>query len=159
MTVSELTGPCYLDSSALARVYLPETGSDLVNEALTGRDDLLISDLVVTEILSAVTRRRRQESLTIQAAQSLHKEILKDIESGILTKVDLTPRVFRQAEQLLLSLDTLLRALDAIHLSLALMAGAKSVLTFDERMKEAAVLVGKRECRLLIETAMRPSHS
>lgn len=54
------TGPLYLDASALVKIYMPEPGSDELDAALQGRDDLVISDLAVTEVISALTRRRRE---------------------------------------------------------------------------------------------------
>jgi hypothetical protein len=46
------------------KLYLPESGNDEFNEMVVGRDDVLVSDLAVTEILSAVARRLHQGSLT-----------------------------------------------------------------------------------------------
>ena len=57
-----MPGPVYCDTSALLKLYLPERGSDEFNEAVKGRDDVLVSDLAVTEIISAIARRLRQGS-------------------------------------------------------------------------------------------------
>ncbi len=118
--VSSPPGPYYLDTSALVKVYLPETGSSLVDKLLTGRRDLHISDLVVTEIMSAAARRRRDGSLEVRAAQRLWNRILQDIKSGMFIRIDLSAPVFREAERILVGLDSVaLRAADAIHLALA----------------------------------------
>ncbi len=140
---SSLPGPIYLDTSALVKIYLAEPESDDVDQLLIGRQDLFISDLVVTEIISAAARRRRDGSLEAKAVQRLRSKILEDIESGVFLKIDLPAAVFREAERILLAVDVLaLRAADAIHLALALSAEAQSVLTFDGRMAEAATLMG-----------------
>ena len=55
-------GPLYCDASALAKLVLPETGSDELDAAVAGRDDLLVSDLAVTEVASALGRRVREAS-------------------------------------------------------------------------------------------------
>jgi hypothetical protein len=49
-----LPGPLYCDTSALLKLFLPEPGSDAFNEVVEGRDDVLVSDLAVTEIVSAL---------------------------------------------------------------------------------------------------------
>lgn len=53
---SALPGPLYCDTSALVKLYVPESGSDELNRTVEGRDDLLVSDLAVTEIVSALSR-------------------------------------------------------------------------------------------------------
>ena len=143
MTASSPSGPIYLDTSALVKVYLPEAESDIVDQLLIGRQDLFISDLVVAEIVSAVARRRRDGALEVKVAQRLRSKILKDIESGVFLKIDLPAAVFRKAERILLALDAVaLRSADAIHLALALSADARSIVTYDERMAEAATSLG-----------------
>ena len=62
--------------------------------------------------------------------------------------LDLTPESHREAERLLLAAKrtTLpLRAADALHLALAIQAGARGIVTFDLRMARAAVLAGSLE--------------
>ena len=46
-------GGLYLDASALAKLYVTEPGSDVLDDALRGRGDLMVSDLAVTEVVSA----------------------------------------------------------------------------------------------------------
>jgi predicted nucleic acid-binding protein len=54
-----------------------------------------------------------------------------------------TPQCTRVAERLLLATGSLpLRTLDALHLALAFWGAATHVLTFDRRMREAAVNSG-----------------
>lgn len=136
-------GPLYLDASALAKLYLPETGSADLDTALTGRRDIVVSDLCVTEIVSAVARRRREGAISPEAVARLHRRILSDVDAGLYRRVDLLPAVQREAERLLLIVEgTALRAADALHLALALASGAACVVTYDRRMAEAAPRVG-----------------
>src|SRR5205823_7570719 len=74
-----LPGPLYCDTSALLKLYLPERGSDEFNEVVEGRDDVLVSDLAVTEIISALAVRLRQGSLAREAARRLQHAILGQI--------------------------------------------------------------------------------
>jgi predicted nucleic acid-binding protein len=49
----------YLDSSAFAKLYVPEADSERLDAFLRGRRGLMISELAITEVLSAVARRKR----------------------------------------------------------------------------------------------------
>jgi predicted nucleic acid-binding protein len=144
MTVSErpggpLAAPIYLDSSALAKLYLPEPGSDILNGMLEGRDDLVISDLAVTEVVSALARRRREGQIDAGFVRRVQREILQHVAAGVYRSVELAATIHREAERLLLHLARVpLRAADALHLALALGSGARAVATYDQRMGDAA---------------------
>jgi predicted nucleic acid-binding protein len=136
---ASLPGPVYCDTSALLKLYLPEPGSDELNRTLEGRDDVLVSDLAVTEIVSALARRLHQSSLAPETTRRLHRAILARLDDGAYRRVDVTREVHRAAEHLLLTLvHTPLRAADALHLALALSASAGAVATFDVRLAAAA---------------------
>ena len=127
----------------MLKLYLPEPGSDEFNEIVEGRDDILVSDLAVTEIVSATARRLRQGSLPREAARRLQHAILGRLDEGVYHRVELTREVHRRAEHLLLTLeDTPLRAADALHLALAATARAASLASFDARLVAAARAAG-----------------
>jgi uncharacterized protein len=133
----------YIDSSALAKVYMPEAESARLDEFLQRRTDLIISELCITEVISAAARRKREGNLTAKQTGDLRKALIEDAESGSFHRVDITPAVHREAEQMLLSTEsTALRTLDALHIALALTANAQLILTFDPRMADAAMLHG-----------------
>jgi predicted nucleic acid-binding protein len=133
----------YLDASALAKIYLPEPGSDALDAAIQGRSDLMISDLAITEIVSAISRRRRAGVFPASTCARLHRKILGDVEEGLYLKNDLMPEVHREAERLLLAIDGIaLHAADALHLALASLSGAAAIVTYDVRMAEAALRIG-----------------
>ena len=137
-----LTG-IYLDSSGLAKLYVPEAESEELDEFLKGRVDLMISELTLTEVLSAVARRKRESVLTTVQANQIRNALLSDAQS--FRRLDLSPAIHREAERLLLSSGSIpLRTLDALHIALAFSGGAQQVVTFDGRMTEAAVLYGLR---------------
>lgn len=127
----------------MLKLYLPEPGSDEFNEIVEGRDDVLVSDLAVTEIVSAAARRLRQGSLPREAARRLQHAILGRLDEGVYHRVELTREVHRRAEHLLMTLeDTPLRAADALHLALAATARAASLASFDARLVVAARAAG-----------------
>jgi predicted nucleic acid-binding protein len=132
-------GPLYCDASALVKLYVPEPGSDEFNRSVEGRLDLLVSDLAVTEVVSAVARRQRERGGARDIASRVQHAILDAIDRRAYQRVELSPDVHRRAEQLLLTRpDTPLRAADALHLALALSARAASIASFDVRLVAAA---------------------
>ena len=137
------TGPLYLDASALVKLYLSEPDSDALDAAIQGRSDLMVSDLAITEIVSAISRRRREGVLDGISCARLHRKILADIEGGLYFKNDLMPEMHREAERLLLAIDDIaLRAADALHLALASLAGAAAIVTYDQELAAAATRIG-----------------
>jgi uncharacterized protein len=135
----------YVDASALAKIYLPEPESDQIDGFLKGRRRLQISELGITEVLSAVARRRREHVLTIRQATQIRDALIDDARSGTLQLLQLSPTVHREAERLLLGFDTVsLRTLDALHIALAISGSASWMVTFDRRMAEASLHAGLR---------------
>lgn len=135
----------YLDSSALAKLYLPEPDSDRLDAFLRGRRDLLISGLAITEVLSAVGRKRREGVLNASQAYEIRDAVLADADSGSFCRLDLSPLIHREAERLLLHVESVaLRTLDALHVALALHASATYIVTYDTRTRAAALHAGLR---------------
>lgn len=132
--------PVYLDASALVKLFVPEPGSDELNRALVGLNDVVISDLALTEVASALGRRVRERRLTRRQAQRLYREVLSVHASS--RHAELTPPIHRRAERLMLTLELPLRALDALHLATALDAEAATIVSFDPRLREASAAQG-----------------
>jgi uncharacterized protein len=132
--------PIYLDASALVKLFVPEAESDALNEALAGLIDVIVSDLALTEMASALGRRTREQRLTRKEAERLYREASKLHASS--HHAELTPPIHRRAERLMLSVTMSLRALDALHLAAALDAEAATLVTFDPRLRDAAASQG-----------------
>jgi predicted nucleic acid-binding protein len=138
--VERWTEPIYLDASALVKLLVPEEESEALNRALAGLTDVIVSDLALTEVASALGRRMREHRITREEAQRLYREASKLHASS--RQFETTPPVHRRAERLMLSLPIPLRALDALHLAGALNAEAATVVTFDPRLRAAATSQG-----------------
>jgi hypothetical protein len=126
-----------LDASALVKLFVPEPESDALNQALVGAEDVIVSDLALTEVASALGRRVRERRLAVTEARRLQREAEK--LASACHHVDLTPPIHRRAERLLLSSRAVpLRALDALHVATALAADAATLVTYDPRLRAVA---------------------
>lgn len=140
LEIESWAGPVYLDASAVVKLFVPEPESDELNEALIGREDVLLSDLALTEMASALGRRAREGLLKPAESRRLHREAARLAAS--CRRPELTPNVHRRAERLLLASVNPLRALDALHVALALDADAATLVSYDPRLRAAAVTQG-----------------
>ena len=110
---------------------------------MKGRDDILVSELAITEVISALSRLLRQGTVEHERVRRVQNDIVRRLDGGIYGRVELTRDVHRRAEHFLLSLtETPLRAGDALHLALATSARATSMASFDVRLRTAARAVG-----------------
>jgi len=147
----ELTGPIYIDASALAKLYFAEPESELLNAHLLGRRDLMVSDLAVTEVVSALGRRQREGLLGMDAIRLAQQTILSHLDSNVLQRVELSSACHRIAERLVVQLQSPLRAADALHIALATSNDCATMLTYDMRMSRAAQTMG-----LIVHPLHRP---
>jgi len=138
------SSPVYLDTSALAKLYLPEPGSDEMEDALLGRRDVIVSDLAITELTSAVARRVRETDLTAAHARRIYQRVSTDVGAGEFRRAEITANTHREAERLLMAIGRRVpvRAGDALHLGMASLLGVRVLVTFDQRMRSAAEALG-----------------
>lgn len=134
-------GPVYLDASALVKLLVSEAQSDALNQALMRVEGVIVSDLALTETASALGRRMREGLLSPLEARRLYREAGKLARSCRMA--ELTPPAHRRAERLLLTSEGVpLRALDALHVALALDAQAATLVAYDPRLRKAAAAHG-----------------
>lgn len=127
----------------MVKAYTSEPGSDELNQALEGRGDILVSELAITEVISALSRLLRQGTVEHERVRRVQNDIVRRLDEGIYGRVELTRDVHRRAEHFLLNLTaTPLRASDALHLALATSAQAMSMASFDASLRAAARAVG-----------------
>jgi predicted nucleic acid-binding protein len=145
VVVRIVSSPVYLDTSALAKVYFAERGSSDLESALIGRTDLIVSDLAVTELTSALKRRSREGQFEHWHCQDIYEQVMRDLRDGQYHWAQLTPAVHREAEKLLLEGNVSLRAADALHLAIAAVLDVGTLITFDKQMARAAREIGTLE--------------
>ncbi|MCA9901144.1 MAG: type II toxin-antitoxin system VapC family toxin [Ardenticatenaceae bacterium] len=127
-----------IDSSAFAKRYVEEVGSERLFEILQDASELALCVLVVPEILSGLNRRKREGFVSNENYQVAKKQLLTDIRDATILQI--TPAVVFHSVNLLES--NSLRAMDALHIACALEWQADLFLTADKKQLEAAVKAG-----------------
>ena len=129
----------YIDTSALAKWYLNEPGSQAFVSFLQGLDSAVISSLTGIEMRSLLSRRRRMGDLTAELESVLFAAFVEDIERGWLQMVPVDDARYAEASNLIARHpEHALRTLDALHLVQAVHTGVSLLATADGVMAGAA---------------------
>jgi len=129
-----------LDSSALAKRYVEEVGSDEVEAALASASDLGLCVTCTPEVVSALNRRRREGALTADEYRQAKAQLAADLRDAVV--LQLTPAVIVRSVSLLEC--NVLRAMDALHVACAIEWHADLFVSADVRQVEAARAAGLR---------------
>lgn len=124
----------FFDTSALAKRYVEEEGSEQVRALCADADALGVSVLVVPELISTLCRLVREGRLSSEDYQRLKSAVTADLSDADLC--DLTQETFRQALRCLERHP--LRALDALHVGSALVYQPDLFVSADRRQAKAA---------------------
>jgi len=124
----------FLDSSALAKRYVEEPGSNRLEEILSSASSLGVSVICVSEVVSALCRRRREGNLSRQEYLKAKQALFEDIEESSV--VNVTDRVLSRAVELLERWP--LRSSDSLHIASAAEWSAELFISADERQCAAA---------------------
>jgi uncharacterized protein len=139
---------CYVDTSALSKRYLEESGSDAFDAFCElPRLERIICPLGATEFTSTLQRRVRLGVLTARQAGAARQRFLADVAAGGWRMIDFETDVFSRANHLMLHLGAPLSTLDALHLACALQHGAPEFATADRQLATAA-----RKAKLRVHT-------
>ena len=113
----------FLDTSALAKHYHKERGTNHVEALLAApRNELFLSHLSIVELQSVAARRVRIHEITSDDFAALRSRFFADLTDRTFRVIRLTSSHFEQAEKLLVEfgLTQNLRTLDALQLAVAL---------------------------------------
>ena len=127
-----------IDSSALAKRYVVEDGSNMIDRLLRGASQLALCIIVVPEIVSGLNRRLREQILSENKYRRVRRQLLNDVRDAIVLQI--TPAVVSQSLKLLEN--NVLRAMDALHLACAIEWQAELFVTADRRQLTAAKNAG-----------------
>ena len=124
----------FLDSSALAKRYVSEAGTEQVLRLCQEADEIVLSVLCVPELISGFNRLRREGKLSAARYHGLKEDIAADIEQA--TVLELSAPVI---DRTIFCLEHApLRALDAVQLASAIESHCHLFVTADHRQCEAA---------------------
>jgi predicted nucleic acid-binding protein len=128
----------FFDSSAFAKRYITEPGSDKVEKICLQSAVLGVSSICLPEIISALSRLRRQSVITEGQYESAKQALLKDLEDALICNI--TPSVIKQSIHILES--SKVRTLDALHVACALEFEAETFVSSDIQQLSAANKAG-----------------
>lgn len=128
----------FLDSSAFAKRYIRESGSDLVIAWCDRADEIALSSITLPEIISAFCRLRRERKLSDDQYEQLKAALFADSEDIVIC--DPTTEVVLLAVRCLET--NVLRGMDAIHIGCALAWRSELFISSDKRQCQAAEQAG-----------------
>lgn len=138
----------FMDSSALAKRYLPEQGTNWLRQQILGANTVIVSRLTSVEVMSAVARRHREGVIDAKVVNGINRLLERHFQGQYLV-IDVNETLSRDAIHLLTTHP--LRAYDAVQLATArfvnnrLIARQLSPVTFlcaDTRLLQIAATAG-----------------
>jgi predicted nucleic acid-binding protein len=135
----------YVDTSALAKLYVNEAGSSAFQTYVAGLTSGWISRLTFLEFRCLLARRVRAKLISSQDQASARGLFESDIARGLWEIVPLDDQHVTRAATLIDRLaHSPLRTLDAIHLAVAQSLGASELATSDQTLASAGGTLGLR---------------
>ena len=128
----------FLDSSAFAKRFVEEPGSQEVETLCSQATELCLSVICVPEIISALNRRLREKSLSRRGYTLAKQHLAQDVRDTVV--IHLTPEVIHTSIEILET--TPVRTMDALHVACAVAWGADVFASADHRQIAAAKTVG-----------------
>ena len=130
----------FLDSSAFAKRYIDEEGSETVEQICAEASALGLSVICPPEIISALNRRRWEGDLSRGQYREAKARLTAEVADA--TILNLVPRVVAGAIKVLETSDV--RAMDALHVACALCWGTELFVSSDQRQLRAGREAGLR---------------
>lgn len=128
----------FLDTSALAKRYVAEQGSDKVMALFLKADSLIVSVICLMELISTLSRLVREKKLSRTDYRKLKDEVMADLAD--VDVCQMTPEVQISVISLLELYP--LRAMDSIHVACALNVKPDVFVSADHRQLIAARKAG-----------------
>lgn len=128
----------FLDTSAFAKRYVAEPGSNKVMALCQQADSLVVCVICLPELISTLSRLLREKKLSKADYRKLKADAMTDLAD--IDICQLTPAVLASVVALLES--NPIRAMDALHIACALAAEPDIFVSADHRQLAAARKVG-----------------
>lgn len=132
----------YLDTSVFVKLYTREADSAECEKIVAGHR-IVSSELLYTELWSALLAKERAGTLTPEARQRVWEVFEMHLLDDVVELVDVNGIVVREAAEMIARVHPRvpLRTLDAIHLATFANIEAGPLFTNDRRMIDAARLL------------------
>jgi len=134
----------FFDSSAFAKRYIAEPGSEETEKICSEATTLGVSSICLPEIISALCRLRRQSVITGNQYEHAKQALLKDLEDALICNI--TPSVIKQSIHILET--NRVRTLDALHVACALEFEAEAFVSSDIQQLSAAKRAGLKALKV-----------
>jgi predicted nucleic acid-binding protein len=134
----------FFDSSAFAKRFIEEKGSEEVDEICRAIDRLALSSICVPEIISALNRRVREKKVSKADYLTIKARLLDDVRD--VEVVNLTDDVV--AHSMLILEQNPVRAMDSLHIACSLAWTTYVFVTADVDQAKAAQRNGLK-CRFI----------
>jgi uncharacterized protein len=128
----------FLDTSAFAKRYVAERGSDKVMALCQRADSLVVSVICLPELISTLSRLVREKNLAKADYKRLKGDAMSDLADVDICQI--TSGIMVSVVSLLESHP--LRAMDALHVACALAVGPDIFVAADHRQLSAARKAG-----------------
>ena len=128
----------FLDTSAFAKRYVAEQGSDKVLAVCQQADSLILSVICLPELISTLSRLVRERKLAKAAYRKLKSDAMADLADVDICQI--TPEILAAVVSLLESHP--LRAMDALSVACALACDPDAFVSADHRQLSAARKAG-----------------
>lgn len=128
----------FFDSSAFAKRYVEEVGSQVVDSLCQEATEVALSVLCVPEIISAFNRRVREGLLTDREYTESKRYLSQDIQDAVI--VNLVPQVVSTCTRILEA--SSVRAADALQIACAIEWQTELFVSADRRQISAAKKAG-----------------
>ncbi len=76
-----------LDSSALAKRYIQEVGSERLDSLLENASELALCIILVPEVVSGLNRRKREGVLDLADYKAVKKQLLDDVRDSVILQI------------------------------------------------------------------------
>ena len=106
----------FFDSSAFAKRYIEEEGSEDVEKTCMESTELALSVLCIPELVSALSRLKRERAITKRQYEQMKGAFLEEIEDAMI--INITPSVLGDAVRIIEN--NPIKAMDALHVACAL---------------------------------------
>ena len=136
----------FLDTSAFAKLYVPEPESAALQNVVDAEDEVCASELVRVELASVFHRRWREGKWAQADFLAAIRQFTADDVGGFWTWIPLNSAIVEAGTKTYTTLpsDKSLRSFDCLHLVTAIQQNFADVYTYDTHQIAAAPALGLR---------------